>query len=133
MKPLTAHPIAPAVLCPIVFLALACATHSSHRSGQPDVNLITLEQITASEAVTAYEAIQRVRPHFLTSRIDLSPQAERRVYLDGARIGGIDQLRAIPAMTVREIRFVRSVEGGGGGTDTSGAAIIVLSKNGRQP
>jgi hypothetical protein len=92
----------------------------------PDV--ITEAEIAATHAVSLYQVIEDARPRFVTSRLDLSPNLQRRVYLDGVRLGGIDQLRWIPAQAVHEIRFARFVDGGGGGTDNSGAAIVVTSK-----
>lgn len=69
---------------------------------------------------TVYEAVRRLRPRWLQSR---APGQEAVVFLDGARIGGIDELRILEANQVAEIRYrsgpdatTRYGTGYGGGT-----------------
>lgn len=108
-------------------------------SGQPSleprplssVDVITEAEISGSHASTAYEAIELSRPRFLMSKIDVAPLAEREVYLNGTRLGGIGELRGIPASYVREIRFVRALDTVASGIGRSGGAILVISKAGR--
>jgi hypothetical protein len=110
-------------------------------SGQPELGtrplshaagaIMTQAEIADSHANTAYEAIERSHPLFLISRIDLAPLAEREVYLNGIRLGGIGELRGIPASSVREIRFVRALDAGASGIGHAGGAILVISKVGR--
>ena len=98
-------------------------------SSAPDV--ITEAEIADSHASTAYEAIELSRPRFLMSKIDVAPLAEREVYLNGTRLGGIGELHGIPASSVREIRFVRALDAAASGIGRSGGAILVISKAGR--
>lgn len=117
-------------------LLAACAN-----SGQPVIaprplssaaaGVMTEVEIASSHANTAYEAIQLSHPLFLMSRIDLAPLSEREVYLDGTRLGGIRELRGIPARSVREIRFVHALDAGAPGFVHPGGAILVISKAGR--
>lgn len=93
--------------------------------------VMTEAEIAGSHATTAYDAIQLSRPLFLMSRVDLAPLAERVVYLNGFRLGGIGELRGIPASSVREIRFVRALDAGASGIGRPGGAILVISKAGR--
>jgi hypothetical protein len=95
-----------------------------------NASIVTEPDIYASKAQTAYQALERLRPTFLISQIDLAPLSEREVYLNGIRLGGINELRLIPANSVEEIRFVRAIDGGGNGSGRS-AAILVISKAGR--
>jgi hypothetical protein len=89
------------------------------------------DEIARSHANSAYEAVQLARPVFLMSGVDLAPLAQRQVYLNGMRLGGIDELRAIPASSVLEIRFVRAIDASGSGIGQQGGAILVVSKVGR--
>jgi hypothetical protein len=93
--------------------------------------VMTEDEIMGSQALTAYDAIQLSHPRFLTSRIDLAPFAERDVYLNGILIGGLNELRTIPARAVREIRFVRAIDGPAAGIGRQGGGIVVISKSGR--
>ncbi len=109
-------------------------------SGQPSLgprplssaaDVITEAEIAGSHARTAYEAIQLSHPLFLMSKIDVAPLAEREVYLNGMRLGGIGELHGIPASSVREIRFVRALDAAASGIGRPGGAILVISKAGR--
>ena len=93
--------------------------------------LITEEDIVKSHATTALEAVERLKPMYLESKVDLAPTAEREVFLNGVRLGGVNELRWIPAREVKEIRFVRAIDGGAYGVGRSGGAILVISKGGK--
>ena len=95
------------------------------------LGVIGPEEIENSHGTTAYEVVERIRPLYLTSNLDLSPNAEREVYLNGVRLGGLNELRSIPAKEVKEIRFVRAIDGVAYGVGRSGGAILVISKAGR--
>lgn len=121
-----------------VFYGMALLTACAPQ-GRPDFNpapsgalgFISQADIVSSRGTTALEVVERARPMYLTSKLDLAPNAEREVYLNGIRLGGLDQLRFIPARDVKEIRFVRAVDGGAFGIGHSGGAILVVSKVGR--
>jgi hypothetical protein len=98
-----------------VAAAFAC---SPPRLGPGEINnsqLITEDEIVASRATTAYEAIQKLRANFLTYRGETSLNKSRStpyptVYLDGQEFGPIGILRTIPASQVATIRLYRSWE-----------------------
>jgi hypothetical protein len=98
--------------------------------GSAAADVMTEAEIAESHASTAYEAIQLSHPLFLMSKIDVGPLAQRDVYLDGMHLGGIAELRGIPAGSVREIRFVRALDAAASGIGRSGGAILVISKAG---
>jgi hypothetical protein len=90
---------------------------------------MTEAEISATHASTTFEAIERSHPRFLLTNVDRSPTVARLVYLNGVVLGGgVDELRAIPASSVREIRFVRSIDAP---TAHLGGGILVFSKVGR--
>lgn len=128
------HSSAYLALCSALVVLSACA-----QRGGPDLRVgpshsfgvITEAEIAESQARTAYDAVERKQPLFLTSKVDLAPNADRQVYLNGVRLGGIRELRLIPAREVKEIRFVRAIDGGAYGVGRSGGAILVISKSGR--
>jgi hypothetical protein len=126
--------IAYLVAASLTLAACATAVGSDLRPTQStygrDASIVTEPDIYASRAATAYQALERLRPTFLISKIDLAPLSEREVYLNGIRFGGIADLRLIPANSVKEIRFVRAIDGGGTGSGRTGA-ILVISKGGR--
>lgn len=108
------------------------AAPSSSLGAAPSGSLgaITRAEIERCHGTTAYQVVERVRPLYLTSKLDLAPNMERQVYLNGVRLGGLTELRLIPATEVKEIRFVRAIDGGADGGGRSGGAILVISKVG---
>jgi hypothetical protein len=94
---------------------LACAPS---RLGPGEINnsqLITEDEIVASRAATAYEAIRKLRANFLTYRGETSLNKSQStpyptVYLDGQEFGPIAILRTIPASQVSTIRLYRAWE-----------------------
>ena len=95
------------------------------------LEVISESDIASSSGTTAYEVVERARPMYLITSLDLTAGAEREVYLNGVLLGGVGQLRLIPAREVREIRFVRAIDGGAYGVGRLGGAILVISKSGR--
>jgi hypothetical protein len=100
-----------------------------------DRNVISPEEIAASEARNAYELIQRLRPLWLQSRGDRSTRLETVivVYQDNAMLGGIDTLERIPIELVRSVRALDSAEAGrlpGLGSRHVERAIMILTRSG---
>lgn len=78
-------------------------------------NVVEQEEIRAADTgPSAYEAIRRLRPEYLTRRATPQPgDAEEGypvVYLDGVRLGGLETLKNIPLGTITRIRFLRASE-----------------------
>jgi hypothetical protein len=121
-------------LCCAIAAITACASQRGPDTGAAPsraLGVMTESEIAESQATTAYDAIARKHPMFLISKVDLAPTAEREVYLNGIRLGGVNELRSIPAKEVKEIRFVRAIDGVAFGVGRSGGAILVISKAGR--
>ena len=94
---------------------LACAPQRSGPGEIDNRQFITEDEIVASRATTAYDAIQKLRANFLTYRGETSLNKSRStpyptVYLDGQEFGPISILRTIPAAHVSTIRLYRSWE-----------------------
>jgi hypothetical protein len=78
-------------------------------------NVVEQEEIRAADAgPSAYEAIRRLRPEYLTRRATPEPGDSEEgfpvVYLDGVRLGGLETLKNIPLDTITRIRFLRASE-----------------------
>lgn len=71
---------------------------------------ISAPEIATSSAQTALDAVNRLRPGFLDAPRASFRQQARVVYLDGMKLGGIAELRTIPASMVSEIRLLSGVE-----------------------
>lgn len=85
----------------------ACSPSSGSNSPRPNRDLIAHEEIIDLSVATAYEAVERLRPHFLrAARGGGTPN----VYINGSRSGGIAILRSIRADAVQNIRYLNAVD-----------------------
>lgn len=125
------------VLAALAALQAGCAsagsTSRSHVSrGFTPSTVLTDAEITRGGTRTAYEAIQRLRPWYLSLTRARGASGERAVYVDGIRLGGLETLRGIPASDVREVRSLDAREATlRFGTGHSAGAIVVVTRTGR--
>ena len=106
--------------------------------------MITALEVAESSANTAYEAVRSLRPNWLASRrpdLLMDPtcgalervcapiQVERlKVYLDGHRLGGPENLMEINARNIETIRFFSAAEAvSRWGAGHSQGAILVIT------
>jgi hypothetical protein len=93
----------------IACLATALAGCGAAATGpRSSPNLITREQLAGLEAMSAYDAIQRLRPTWLQSRGPTSLSGGPtmpRVHINQSRTGGLDELRSIPVTEVERMEF----------------------------
>jgi hypothetical protein len=106
----------------LAFCLLGAACRSSPRNPQDDApsapsissNVITQEEMAQAGllGVTAFEAVQRLRPGYLIDRT-----AGRRtsihpiqVSVNGGQLSGLNALGSIPVATIAEIRYLTTGE-----------------------
>ena len=94
----------------LVWLVTACA-HPSAGSSAPSTggNVVTQQQLAATNAQSVYDALQKLRPEWLSSRgptsvTDDTP-AVASVYMNGTMLGKADYLREMRPLDVTEIRY----------------------------
>ena len=97
-------------LAVLVLLVAATACAGTPRTtGGGNRNLITRTEINESRANTAYEVVQQLRPDFLRGRVSGTTVGANDlpvVYLDGTRLGDLEQLRSIPAAIILTIQLI---------------------------
>lgn len=96
--------------------ALACAllAPGAHAQQQrrPDRNRIRADEIEASHATTVYQLIQSRRGMWLmrnratTTDMSSTGASTMLVFLDGAQLDGVEDLRDIPITGVRLVEFL---------------------------
>lgn len=94
---------------------LACTRPALGPGELGNSQFITEDEISASRASNAYEAIQKLRANFLTYRGETSIDKSRStpyptVYLDGQEFGPIASLKTLPASEISTIRLYRAWE-----------------------
>lgn len=111
---------------------LACATTGGPRA-RSGSNTLTAEEISELVVQTAYEAVQVSRPQWLVARGSGSvrnpvPQPPV-VYVDGVRMGDVDELRRIRANVVQQMEFLSASDATNRyGTNHTGGAILVTTR-----
>ena len=87
-----------------------CGTGATQRSSQASSrNVLTREQLAATNSENLYDAIVKLRPEWLTSRgptsvSDPTP-AVASVFMNGNLLGRSDQLREMRVLDVSEVRY----------------------------
>ena len=120
------------VVIPVLVMGCMRARVPSHDAY--DARTITEDEITASHAINAYEAIVRLRGNFLSYRGETSFYPSRSksmptVYVDEQRYGEIAALKDIPALQVASIRLYRAWEATTKyGTGNTGGVIAVTTR-----
>ena len=92
---------------------LGCASAGAAPGTRRSANVITADEIAATNTTTAYEAVEKLRPSFLQSRgsnLSGSDNGLADVYVGLQRYGDVNALRNIPALEVQEIRFYKGAE-----------------------
>jgi hypothetical protein len=94
------------ILALALLVCTACSTAAPGSRGSP--NLITRQQLEALETMSAYDAIQRLRPTWLQSRGPtslLSGPTLPRVHINDSRSRTIDELRSLSVIEVELIEY----------------------------
>ena len=89
-------------------------------------------QIANVSPVTAYDAVVRLRPIALYP--PGGPSFEPSVYLDGLRLGGVEQLSRISAIDLIGVEFLTPIEAAAkfGPSGRNGGAILLTTRIGRR-
>lgn len=122
----------------ILLAGLACAGRgpaASHGSRivaspvSPGLRVLGGDELRSASGSTALDVVQTLRPLFLKRR---GPLHAPTVFVDNVARGGVEELRAIPASSIAEIRYLDSRAATQQfGTGYTGGVIHVLS--GRNP
>ena len=110
IKSLTAAGLA--VIAVASMTACAAAVPGTASGG----NRLSGEELAATNSPTVYEALELLRPEWLTGRgpvsMTNSSEARPNVYMYGSRVGGLDYLREVYVTSVAELRYWSSGEAG---------------------
>jgi hypothetical protein len=95
-------------------------------------NVIGGDELNATGATNVYEAVQRLRPQWLTSaRIRRGGSGDELVvYLDSNRYGTLTSLRSLSLGGIQEVRYYGASEATNrfGTGHTGGAIVVSMSK-----
>ena len=124
-------------LAVVVATAAACSTsapygfHRATAAPFPSREILGESEIAGAHVTTAYEAIMRLRPTYVSFQRITTGNERRLVYVDGMLMGGLDVLRTMPAADIHEVRLLTNVSGAYGyALNNSGGAILITTKVG---
>lgn len=126
--------MAPRLIAVLLVAGLVAACASTGSTGSRNRNLISIEEISASQTTTAYDLIRQLRPHFLRTSGPTSINAPSGpeiivVYLDGTRMGGPEALHGIPTTDVKAVQFLSASQATTRyGTGHTQGAIVVTTR-----
>ncbi|MGH7688088.1 MAG: hypothetical protein ACREN3_00610 [Gemmatimonadaceae bacterium] len=121
-------------------LLLAGCASSGAMSGAAstgrDPNIITQAELANENFSNVYDAIQHLRPEMLrprlansSSSISSSEDYTVHVYMDNSRLGEIADLRNIPLVTVKEVRYLNPSQAMQRfGSGNPGGVIVLTSR-----
>lgn len=120
------------LLLPLALTLLGCAT-TQGTGPRRSARVLTAEEIGEVAANTAYEAVELTRPQWFTRRASPTmgnPQPTPPVvYLDGIRVGDLDELRLIRAVVVERMEYLSPSDATTRfGTNHNGGAILVTTR-----
>ena len=111
--------------------AAAVATTPAPAKRKRNSNLITAEEIREISAANAYEAVSRLRSHWLRKRgvSSINREGSSLVYHDGMRAGTPEALRRINADVIESISFLNGSQATQRyGLDHGNGAIVISSR-----
>jgi len=89
----------------------ACASRQA-AVGTANKNVVTLDELSATNSRYVYQALEKLRPSWLTSRgpanignVREATEAVANVYINGSRMGNVTYLRQVYVSDVHEVRY----------------------------
>lgn len=114
----------------IAVVVAACGGSARNRPGSSSA-VITRAELNAAGSGSTYDAVVRLRPHFLrdrgpTSLVNESTRTRSVVFVDDREYGEIESMKNVPAQRVEEVRFYPGLEATTRFGSAYGAGVIQL-------
>jgi hypothetical protein len=124
-----------AVLAALAVALAGCASTGTQSDAQRPYrqgNVLTQEQLLATQHITLHEALAALRPNWMRDRAPVSfqnPEAGQvRVYMDVVDAGDVSYLRQIRVRDVASVQFLDAVEAAQRfGLRTNSGPVILVS------
>lgn len=125
-----------AFLLPLLLTVAACATAPAN-GPRRSPSVLTADEMAELPVITAYDAIQRMRPQWLSHRSSPTASNPRPdvpiVYMDGVRWGEAYDLRNVRVENIESMRYLNSRDATNRfGIGHTGGAILVTTVQGRE-
>lgn len=113
----------------LLMLLGACASGGTRGAPVRRPNMITDEQIRATNHSTAYDVVRSLRPNWLHTRgpDSFTNPGQIQVYLNDMRLGGVEQLRSLPTSGIAFIQWYDGISAAGRWGLDHGNGVIYVS------
>jgi len=97
------------VLVAVLIIGAGCSAAAQNAPTRGDRNVLTHDQMVATNSVSIFDALEKLRPEWMTSRgptsvTDATPTMPS-VFMNGQLLGRVEVLRDIRVQDVGEARF----------------------------
>lgn len=121
------------LLLPLALGLLACAATQGGTGPRRSASVLTADEIVEAGVTTAYQAVELLRPQWLTTRASPTRAnmntAPPMLYLDGIRLNDFRELQRIRASEVERMEFLRPSDATNRfGTNHDGGAILITTR-----
>ena len=123
------------VVISLLLCVVAAGCHQqSGTGGRSSRNVITQEEIDASNAANMYDLIARLRADFLKDRGAVSIKSNQReravVFLNDQEYGILETMRNIPIGRISEVRYYTGIDAVSKfGSQYGGGVVMLVSRN----
>ena len=122
-----------AVLLAAVLAVAACHQPVAGAPGSASRNVITREEIDASDANNVYELITRLRGEYLNDRGKISIKSNTHsravVFLNDQEYGILETMRNIPKNRIAEVRYYSGIDAVARfGSQYGGGVVLLVSR-----
>jgi hypothetical protein len=109
-------------------MAACASTPASERSERGGRAVLTTVEIQGASYADAFSVVRALRPEWLRSTPNSFRSSEQiQVYLDGNRLGGVEQLQQISTGSIKSMQFLTGLEAANRWGLNHGAGAIVVS------
>jgi hypothetical protein len=115
----------------LMILLSACGARGGSSQPTPDRNVLATDEMVKSGYPDAFTTVQSLRPQWLRlhGRTSMRSPTQVKVYLDGALMGGPDQLKAIMVHSISNIHYLDGLQASQRwGLDHEAGAIVVSTR-----
>ena len=113
----------------LLLLAALAACSANAAGGRPTrSDMITVDDLRTASSANLYDAVRALRPNWM--RVVRAGNPTRvQVYLDNARIGGVEALRTLPMQGIAYLRWFDPIAASARwGLDHEQGAIVVSTR-----
>lgn len=89
----------------LVAALAACGPAGESAPGRGNARMLTIEEIRESSTTNLFDAVQRLRPSWLSPKYQGATRGYPTIFVGSQRYGEVDYLRTVETANVREVHY----------------------------